>query len=214
MKKIINLFLGLLISILLLILSVQYFTFNSNYLYNNMDKNEKISVSDYEKISNEITSYLKNENDSLLFKVTLNNNEIDAFNKKEIKHMIDVKNIYLLLNKLKYLSIIFILLIVILIRKKFLFNSIYYSNFISLLFLIIIGFFINIDFSKYFTYFHELAFSNDLWLLNPRTDLLINLLPLSFFIKISINIIKLFFISEIILSLTIYFIKKKVLIRY
>ena len=37
------------------------------------------------------------------------------------------------------------------------------------------------DFSGAFTFFHETLFTNDLWLLNPETDLLLRLLPEQFF---------------------------------
>ena len=40
-----------------------------------------------------------------------------------------------------------------------------------------------IDFNRLFILFHRIAFSNDLWLLNPRTDLLIRLMPIGFFIS-------------------------------
>lgn len=39
-----------------------------------------------------------------------------------------------------------------------------------------------IDFDGLFTTFHHLAFTNDLWLLDPRTDLLIRLMPEEFFV--------------------------------
>ena len=38
-----------------------------------------------------------------------------------------------------------------------------------------------LDFDRVFTLFHEIAFTNDLWLLDPRTDLLIRLMPTEFF---------------------------------
>lgn len=38
------------------------------------------------------------------------------------------------------------------------------------------------DFDGLFVLFHQLSFANDLWLLDPRTDLLIRLMPLNFFI--------------------------------
>ena len=58
-------------------------------------------------------------------------------------------------------------------------------------FLITIGSFIGItlaagvlfmtDFHRYFMIFHEIFFKNDLWLLDPDTDLLIRMLPEGFF---------------------------------
>ncbi|MBQ3485288.1 MAG: TIGR01906 family membrane protein [Clostridia bacterium] len=40
-----------------------------------------------------------------------------------------------------------------------------------------------IDFDSLFVLFHKVAFTNDLWLLDPRTDLLIRLMPIEFFIS-------------------------------
>lgn len=41
------------------------------------------------------------------------------------------------------------------------------------------------DFDGVFVLFHRLAFDNDLWLLNPATDLLIRLMPLGFFVVLA-----------------------------
>lgn len=40
-----------------------------------------------------------------------------------------------------------------------------------------------VDFDRVFILFHQLSFANDLWLLNPATDLLIRLMPTAFFIS-------------------------------
>ena len=40
------------------------------------------------------------------------------------------------------------------------------------------------DFDGFFVTFHKVAFTNDLWLLNPRTDLLIRLMPVDFFMAL------------------------------
>lgn len=42
------------------------------------------------------------------------------------------------------------------------------------------------DFDGLFVLFHRLSFTNDLWLLNPQTDLLIRLMPTSFFIHYAV----------------------------
>ena len=39
-----------------------------------------------------------------------------------------------------------------------------------------------IDFDRLFILFHKLSFSNDLWQLNPQTDIIIRLMPTDFFI--------------------------------
>lgn len=44
------------------------------------------------------------------------------------------------------------------------------------------------DFSKYFVVFHLIFFDNDLWILNPATDLLINIVPEPFFMDTALHI--------------------------
>ena len=45
------------------------------------------------------------------------------------------------------------------------------------------------DFDGLFVTFHRLAFTNDGWLLDPRTDLLIRLMPVNFFITLGTRIL-------------------------
>ena len=40
-----------------------------------------------------------------------------------------------------------------------------------------------IDFDSIFVLFHKVAFTNDLWLLDPRTSMLIRLMPTNFFVE-------------------------------
>ena len=47
---------------------------------------------------------------------------------------------------------------------------------------------ISTDFTRYFTIFHEIFFNNDLWILDPRTDLLINIVPEPFFVDTAARI--------------------------
>ncbi len=44
-----------------------------------------------------------------------------------------------------------------------------------------------LDFDGLFVTFHRVAFRNDGWLLNPKTDLLIRLMPVTFFIRLGVR---------------------------
>ena len=46
-----------------------------------------------------------------------------------------------------------------------------------------------IDFDGLFTAFHRIAFTNDGWLLDPRTDLLIRLMPTELFVTLAVRIL-------------------------
>ena len=52
---------------------------------------------------------------------------------------------------------------------------------------LILGTWAAVNFSGLFVTFHRIAFRNDGWLLNPRTDLLIRLMPVSFFVRLGLR---------------------------
>ena len=52
----------------------------------------------------------------------------------------------------------------------------------------LLGVWAAVDFSSAFAFFHELLFTNDLWLLDPRTDLLIRICPSSMFAQMGLRI--------------------------
>ncbi|MBQ6582919.1 MAG: TIGR01906 family membrane protein, partial [Mogibacterium sp.] len=62
-----------------------------------------------------------------------------------------------------------------------------------------LGYLASKDFTKFFTEFHHIFFDNDLWLLDPAKDNLINLLPESFFRDTALTIV-LFFAGMMIVT--------------
>ena len=52
---------------------------------------------------------------------------------------------------------------------------------------LILGTWAAVNFSGLFVTFHRIAFRNDGWLLNPKTDLLIRLMPISFFVRLGLR---------------------------
>ena len=133
--------------------------------------------------------------------------------------MVDVKNLFVGGLWIRRIAIlIFALTFILLVKTK--------SDWKRLLpkcFLIGFGVFIGIvgivgglvasNFNKYFLMFHKVAFRNDLWLLNPETDLLIRMLPEGFFLdmvmRIGIIILLLMFISTVISIVALYIFKDK-----
>lgn len=67
---------------------------------------------------------------------------------------------------------------------------------------------IAIDFNKCFIIFHEIMFSNDYWIFNPKMDPIINLLPEAFFMHMGVVILLIMVICSFILQLVYKKIKK------
>ncbi len=66
-----------------------------------------------------------------------------------------------------------------------------------------------LNFNKAFVIFHEVLFNNDLWLLDPRESLMINMLPESFFVDTFIRICLTFSVLwAVIFLVSVYLIKR------
>lgn len=117
------------------------------------------------------------------------------FNEKEISHMQDVKSIFRVLQITLGFALTLIAVLMFINRKyKFIISeNIAKISLISLCFpllLATLSFLVSLfDFSNAFLMFHEISFSNDNWLLDPRTDNLIKMLPEKYFQDMLTNII-------------------------
>lgn len=193
---------------------IDFWCFSSSFYqneYHKLNNAEIIGISqhDLNKVTDVVLGYLRNEYSSLDFKCKINGNEREVFNDKEKAHMVDVKNLYQDLLKLRLVFFIFYLLsfVYICFRNKIKYLFTYYKKSL-LIFVSIIGFiflFCLIDFDGFWTTFHHFFFSNnDLWLLDPTSDILIMMVPEQFFYDLCMTII----FSFILFILAFFFIFK------
>ena len=140
---------------------------------------------------------------------------INFFNEREIAHMEDVKELFLSGLRIIFiciiLNIILLIILFILSKKKiliYLANGMLLGSVVFLSILLILGFIISTDFTRYFILFHKIFFTNDLWILDPTTDRLINMVPEGFFIDTARNIGILYGIFVIFVLGGSYLIKK------
>lgn len=117
------------------------------------------------------------------------------FSSKEILHLKDVSKIFKIVRIVCLVSLILVILLSIYFfkKKKSIAKFFLYGGLLVIIFGLIVAF----TFDKSFILFHIISFNNDLWLLNPETDLLINIFPESFFLNnfvlvIGLSIIELF----------------------
>ena len=124
-----------------------------------------------------------------------------AFSEKENLHMQDVRGIVSFLKGMRWIGGG---LVIAVIAGLYLFSSKEKKN--SLLAQILEGFAWGaivllgiiaalviwglINFDGLFRFFHQIAFTNDLWLLNPATDLLVALMPIEFFVWYASEMLK------------------------
>ncbi|MCT4607465.1 MAG: TIGR01906 family membrane protein [Marinisporobacter sp.] len=152
-----------------------------------IEENTKIEKKELSKIVGKIIDYLKNEEGNINIHAKINEQDKEVFGNREKLHMVDVKKLFQKGYNLQKIGIFFIGMSLIVLMKKSekiekdIYRSLKGASILSLGSITILFILIQINFYKYFTYFHKLLFNNDLWLLNPKTDILIQMLPLGFF---------------------------------
>ena len=154
----------------------------------------EMKMPDVMHVTEEMMAYLRGNREDLVVDTIVKGEEQEFFNDREKAHMVDVRNLFVGGLWIRRIALVlFLLSVVVMIKTK-----VEWKRLLPKSFLIGLGVFIGItpgagflfmsDFNKYFTIFHEIFFDNDLWLLDPRTDLLIRMLPEGFFLDMVVRI--------------------------
>jgi len=210
LKRLFGVWLIISISATLLISSIESKSYDKNYYLESFKENEVVAVTgkginELESIVDNIIEYLKgNGKDELLR---------PYFNDREVAHMRDVQDLFHLARIIRYVSIFLSITIIAYFAycegTKRLGRKLFFGLFTNHIIIALLSIIMLIDFTSFWTLFHHLFFTNDLWLLNPKTDLMIKMLPEPFFSGIIVKIVLSFFINLSILQLIgLYFMKK------
>lgn len=194
------------LGIILILLSVAVFipTFDKSFYIREYDKYqipESIGVSkdDLMIVTDNLLNYMKGKYPSLDVSVKINGDHRQFFNQKEKDHMVDVKNLLSSGFILRNVSIALLAATCFYTFIKRDYHVALRYTFFSMLSIliaaIILVIIISLDFDRSFTIFHEIFFNNDLWVLDPSTDLLINIVPFNFFVDIASLIAVIFTVS-------------------
>jgi len=154
----------------------------------------QMEMSDLLDVTNEMMAYLRGRREDLHVDTIVNGEAREFFNGREIAHMEDVRDLFVGAIMLRRAAIALIgisLLILLLMKADLLWlipRTLCAGAGLFLLVIAVLAGIISTDFTRYFTVFHEIFFDNDLWILDPRTDLLINIVPEPFFIDTAVRI--------------------------
>lgn len=209
MKRFLMFLMIIAISLTFLVISLEQNAYNKDFYI------EKYKEYDIEEVTGKNSEELKTITDNLILYLKGGENSLlkPSFNEREILHMEDVRALFDLARIIKYIGLGLIILIYFYFLKNkniaFMAKNLFYGLFINHLLLGIIALLAYIDFNKYFTYFHLIFFSNDLWILNPETDLMIQMLPEVFFIGIAIKIMIYYLLYLMMVQLISYLYMKK-----
>lgn len=150
-----------------------------------------------------ITSYLRGTADTFQFTFWQDGTEYMGFNAREQAHMADCQALFLLCRTIAAVSgsiSIVLLSLLLAARRKADFTHLATLLRWELLAVALLGAAAARCFSDAFVLFHHLLFRNDLWLLNPQTDLLIRLMPTAFFEQYALLIAAVFVLGAVLLE--------------
>lgn len=213
-------FFCLIISLLLTIIDINCFDqsfYQKEYVKNNTTAETGMSEEDLWDTTEVLFDYLHDFRDDLNVQHEVNGTVREIFDSREKAHMVDVKNLYLntikVRNILAIVGIILFSISCLLSKKPIYISNMYigYKRSVALLFSIIFAILIYaaIDFNSFWIQFHYLFFTNDLFFLDPNTEILINMVPEQFFFDLVMRIILMFISSVIVLFGLLYYLNKK-----
>lgn len=177
--------------------AVTYWTpgyYEHEYEKYNVTAAVRMEMDDLLQVTDEMMDYLRGDRDDLHVMTVVDGSPREFFNAREIAHMEDVRGLFLGAITLRRVCLAAAAICVLLMTalkadlKRTLPRMLCVGTGLFFLLAAGIGLLIASDFSRYFVVFHHIFFDNDLWILNPATDLLINIVPEPFFADTALRI--------------------------
>ena len=164
--------------------------YTKQYIAVGAEKATGMSIEDLDKTTVMLLDYLNDRRDDLNLEVAKWGKAEQVFDDRETSHMVDVKNLYATAAKVMYISLalsagILIYLFIKDGKTGFFTGAIkgyQVAVAISAILIVIFGAAFTFGFNTFWTMFHEVVFTNDLWLLDPRVSTMINMYPLPFWL--------------------------------
>lgn len=146
-----------------------------------MDMEDVMGVTSY------MMDYLIGKEEVLSIETEVEGRTQDFFNEQDRLHMEDVKNLFLGGLKLRTVMLLLaaVLVLFLILTKadlKKMLTGAYFAA-LGVFAVLIAGLLVSfaVDFTASFTVFHEIFFTNDLWMFDPAEDYMIRMLPEGFF---------------------------------
>ena len=164
--------------------------YTKQYIAVGAEKATGMTIEDLDKTTAMLLDYLNDRRDDLNLEVEKWGKAEQVFDDRETSHMVDVKNLYATAAKVMYISLalsagILIYLFIKDGKTGFFTGAIRgykVAVAISAILIVIFGAAFTFGFNTFWTMFHEVVFTNDLWLLDPRVSTMINMYPLPFWL--------------------------------
>lgn len=187
--------------IAIVLTSVQLVAFNEDFFMEEFEKYDRMEATGMDrdqlgKVARAFIDYLSLQKDELNMQVVVNGRQRLLFNDKELMHMDDVRNLFEGGFALRLWAVILSAISITVIglwghRKGIdgIARALAWASGVPLVLGAVIALLLATDFDRWFIYFHLTFFNNDLWQLDPSTDMLINIFNEGFFADAAFRIL-------------------------
>lgn len=200
LMRILSALAGMAVTIALLLTVIRGVALDKNHYLDQYQKNDTAAAigTDAEGLSavtDNLIQYLSGKTDTLSAQVEIDGQSREFYNQREREHMVDVQRVMNTANTMSFVLYGFGLIVLaatLFLPAKWRINPfvpLLVGMGLGILALAALGCYAYFDFSGFWTAFHGVLFSNDLWILNPSTDYLIRLVPEPFFFATCMKII-------------------------
>ena len=195
-------FLILLLSVITTSLDRSFF--EKQYVKNETAIQTQMTIESLNIATDKLLDYLAGSADDLDVELQVNGTPRQVFDEREKEHMEDVQNLFVGVIKIAIGFSVFVLAGVVLFAVKGNLVQNFYKPYrnaflTTTIFSVVVGAVFTINFNWFWVKFHEVLFTNDLWLLDPATSIMINMFPLDFFYNICFVILVKFLVVNFIL---------------
>jgi len=139
-----------------------------------------------------LRDYFNSDEKLVSIQVMQGNREISLFNEKETQHLRDVKSVFLFVDHVQEIALVYIMAYVVGVfvwaRERPLHRLAVHAltgGLLTIGIIVSLGLVALSGFDQAFEQFHHIAFSNNLWLLDPATDHLIQMFPEGFWFNVT-----------------------------
>ncbi len=178
--------------VIILLSSLQVIVFQPSYFdiqfsRYNIEEATGIESDDLRHIMGEVMLYLKGGRADLEIFAPVQGEEREIFGEREKEHMVDVYHLFskgLLIRNVALALAALAFLLMLLNSNNFylsLLKALSWGTWFPLCLMALASAVVATNFSYWFVVFHEVLFANDLWILDPSREILIQMLPEGFF---------------------------------
>lgn len=192
-----------------------YGFYKKEYQKYEVTKDLDMSIDRVMYVTEHMMDYLIGKEEKLSVITRIGDEEKDFFNERDRMHMKDVKNLFLGGIKIGIICLILTVVILGWMKKReprwrqlfFWAYTIALGVWVALG--VILGIAFYIDFTTCFTIFHEMFFTNNLWMFDPATDYMIRMLPEGFFSDMVVRISVVWIVLLLIMWIGLFLLKRK-----